>query len=104
MHLCHHFLVAQNITTCICRKNQSKKMQPGRKTGAAESSATTPKRQKLAMPQATSSSPGPVTRRQLALSLSGEGPSQLLATPSRVTKSPAKTTAKKKLTPRKGKK
>lgn len=111
------------------RKSRAKQQQPGRKKDTSEaepSSQGTNKRQKLTEAQALVifKSPGPVTRRQMALTtgaqgtspnspdpvtrrqlaLSGEGLSSQLMIPSTGAVSPPKATVRKKLTPRKGKK
>uniref|UniRef100_A0A0A8ZEQ7 SWIM-type domain-containing protein n=1 Tax=Arundo donax TaxID=35708 RepID=A0A0A8ZEQ7_ARUDO len=87
-----------------CPNNGTKKKRKSRaKIGRplGDASSRTPKRQKVARNDSNTASPGPTTRRQLALSNDGgEGTSQQVATPRR---SP-RNKAAKKLTPRKGNK
>lgn len=79
------------------RKSRAKQGRPvGSTSGAAGPS--TPKRQKVVRSDSTCTSPGPITRRQMALINAGERGSSQMATPLRPPR------AAKKITPKKGKK
>jgi hypothetical protein len=81
----------------IFRKSRAKQGRPvGSTSGAAGPS--TPKRQKVVRSDSTCTSPGPITRRQMALINAGEQGSSQMATPLRPPR------AAKKITPKKGKK